>query len=93
VPGGIDIVRLRLDADAPAPALSRGRVTIRTVAGRDVWQGPIASDRPPAPALAAVEVPAARLVPDDYVVALFAIDASGVEHEAQRYFLRVRRGG
>jgi hypothetical protein len=35
-------------------------------------------------------VPADRLTPDDYVVALFDTAASGIETERYRYFLRVR---
>jgi hypothetical protein len=91
VPAGTDVVRLRLDADGAVPPLTRGRVVIRTVAGRDVWEGPIVPDPPSAPAIAAADVPAERLVPDDYTVTLLAVDASGVESERQRYFLRVRR--
>jgi hypothetical protein len=92
IPAGTDAIDLRLEAEGPGPAIARGHVVIRTVAGVDVWQGPVlAAAALPTGTAAHVEVPAARLVPDDYVVTLFERDLSGADVERARYFLRVRR--
>jgi hypothetical protein len=91
VPPGANVVNLQLQGDGSEPPVAKGRAVIRTVAGDDVWQGPIeASAVRPAGTIAVVYVEAARLRPDDYTVALFEIRASGVESERARYFLRVR---
>src|SRR5262249_30713165 len=67
VPPGIDLVELQFEASGNARPLDRGRVVIRTVAGADVWQGPIASSAGlPSGIIAAVEIPADRLRADDY---------------------------
>src|SRR5262249_38741443 len=67
-------------------------VVIRTVDGREAWQGPAAAASPAAAsALTAVEVPAAALARDDYVVTLFEPDGRGGERERYRYVLRIRR--
>ena len=43
----------------------------------------------PAGVIARVDVPAARLPANDYVIELFGTDAKSVEREQGRYFLRV----
>jgi hypothetical protein len=91
VPPATGVVDLHLQGDGSVPPLVRGRAVLRTVAGADVWQGPIeVSSRRPADAIAGVEISAALLPPDDYTLTLFEISASGVESERARYFLRVR---
>ncbi|HEX5070511.1 MAG TPA: hypothetical protein VFV78_09885 [Vicinamibacterales bacterium] len=92
VPTGTDVIDLRLEGDGAGPSIAAGRVLIRTVAGQETWQGPLrpAATQPPG-VIAHVEVPAARLAPDDYVITLFETGPSGSESERFRYFLRVRR--
>jgi len=91
VPSGTAVVNLQLSGEGAAPPVARGRVLIRTVAGDEVWQGPVvvSASRPPG-VVAVAEVPAARLRADDYTITLFEVAASGVESERYRYFLRVR---
>lgn len=91
IPPGTDVVDLRLQGDAADAVLVGGRVAIRTVNGEDVWQGPLATASGlPAGIMARVEIPANRLLVDDYIVSLFAIDQAGAEAERHRYFLTVR---
>jgi hypothetical protein len=91
VPPATGVVDLQLQGDGSTPPVARGRALLRTVAGADVWQGPVeVSTRPRADAIATVEIPAALLRPDDYTVTLLEISTSGVESERLRYFLRVR---
>jgi hypothetical protein len=64
---------------------------IRAVGGDEIWHGPLADSAPrPSGVVAIVDVPADRLRPDDYTVALFETPAAGAESERYRYFLRVR---
>lgn len=86
---GTDIVRLQLRGQA-GERLARGRSVIRTVAGREVWRGPVtpiadSSGR----ALARVDVPASALGPEDYVIELFETGEAGRDVERHKYFLRV----
>ena len=91
VPAGIDVVALQFEASGAGTALERGRIVIRTVAGSDVWQGPIdSSARPPSGMTAVASVPSDRLSPDDYIVTLIEVTSSGAQSERDRYFLRVR---
>jgi hypothetical protein len=91
IPNGTDIVAIQFERDADTQTLIARRASVRTVAGREVWQGPVASDPAPSRALAAhVDVPAAQLPADDYLVTLFGNDRSGAEREWAQYFLRVR---
>lgn len=91
VPGGTDIVALHLEGDPGSQRLTAGRGVIRTVDGEEVWQGTVASaGELPAAIVARVDVPAATLAVNDYVLTLFEMDAAGVDRERQRYFLRVR---
>jgi hypothetical protein len=81
VPAGTDIVALSLEGEPDGRTGAGGRGSIRTVSGGEIWQGPatVTGDLP-AGVIARLDVPAARLPPDDYVVTLFGT----------RYFLRVR---
>jgi hypothetical protein len=81
VPAGTDIVALSLEGEPDGRTGAGGRGSIRTVSGDEIWQGPatVRGDLP-AGVIARLDVPAARLPPDDYVVTLFGT----------RYFLRVR---
>ena len=81
VPAGTDIVALSLEGEPDGRNGAGGRGSIRTVSGDEIWQGPatVTGDLP-AGVLARIDVPAARLPADDYVVTLFET----------RYFLRVR---
>lgn len=92
IPAGTDVVDLRLEGETPGQAIATGRAVIRTVSGRDVWRGSIASAGTLAPGIVAhAEVPASKLAPDDYVVTLFESRPATAEIERGRYFLRVRR--
>jgi hypothetical protein len=81
VPAGTDIVALSLEGEPDGRTGAGGRGSIRTVSGDEIWQGPatVTGDLP-AGVIARLDVPAARLPPDDYVVTLFGT----------QYFLRVR---
>lgn len=86
-----DIVRIQMRGE-PGEGLDRGRAVIRTVAGREVWRGPVSPmSGSPRQALARVDVPAPTLQPDDYIVELFGTGVAGREVERYRYFLRVQR--
>lgn len=91
IPAGVDVVALRLEADGPGPPMTRGRVVIARVAGDEVWRGGVTSGAtPPAGVLAAIDVPADRLRPDDYLVTLIDSNDAGAEATRARYVLRVR---
>ncbi len=91
IPAGTNLVRLRLEGDAGAPTVERPRARIRTIAGGEVWRGPAAAaNDAPAGTIAQIDLPAAHLPADDYVIELFGDDATGVEREHFRYFLAVR---
>lgn len=85
------IVRLLLRG-AAGEQLVRGRAVITTVTGEEVWRGPATplSDSPQQE-LARVDVPAASLSSDDYIILLFGTDAAGREAERYRYFVRVEK--
>jgi hypothetical protein len=91
LPHGTRAVRLLLRGESAEPALARARVILRTVPGREVWRGATSALSMAASAVASVDVPAAQLPPDDYIVELLAPDASGRDVERYRYFFRVRR--
>jgi hypothetical protein len=89
VPGGTDVILLRLEGEGGREAVVASRVVVRLVSGEEIWQGPAIADADlPPGVLAHAEIPAERLSPDDYVVVLFATD-EGAERERYRYFLRV----
>jgi hypothetical protein len=91
IPSGTDIVVMQLEGDGGARPASRARAVVRTVSGSEVWRGPasVAGDLP-AGVRARIEVPAARVPADDYIVELFGPDAKGVERQQSSYFLRLR---
>jgi len=91
IPTGTDIVRLHLQGEAGDQRLKRARAIVRTVAGQEVWRGRatgLVGSQPSA--LARIDIPAARLRPDDYIVELLDVDSSSREAERYRYFVRVR---
>jgi hypothetical protein len=88
IPQGTDLVVLHLEGDRSAPRFDRGRASLRTVSGKEIWSGSAVAGAPPS--LARVDVPADRLTADDYIVTLLETAASGAEVERYRYFLRVR---
>lgn len=93
IPAGTDTVVLELEGD-PAllpPAAVALEVSVKSVGGAQVWRGEgrRASDARRPSLLASARVPAARLVPDDYLVALSA-RGSG-EGALYSYFFRVGR--
>jgi hypothetical protein len=90
IPAGIDIVRLQLEGGAGDRRPAGARARVRTVAGQEVWVGPAAPTDATPGVIAQIEVPAARLTPNDYLVGLFDVDATGVERERSSYFLPVR---
>jgi hypothetical protein len=89
---GTDVVRLLLrEGERGERPLGQGRAIVHTVGGREVWQGPADSSAGlPRGELARVEIPAALLRPNDYIVELLGTDARGAAVERYRYFLRVR---
>ena len=89
LPAGTDVLALSLEGEPDRGPGRRG--SIRTVSGDEIWQGPatVTGDLP-AGVIARIDVPAARLPADDYVVTLFGTDRAGAERELSRYFLRVR---
>jgi hypothetical protein len=91
IPVGTDFVAVQLEGGADRKFLGRARASIRTVAGDEVWQGSAAVTQvSPAGVVARIDIPAARLHPDDYLIALYETDATGKETERYRYFMRVR---
>jgi hypothetical protein len=89
LPVGTEVLVLQLEGDG-TPLVS-GRGSVRTVNGDDIWQGPTTSAQDlPSGVIARLDVPAARVPVDDYVVTLFGNDAKSAEQERARYFLRVR---
>ena len=82
VPAGSDVVAIRLESDAESRRLVARRASIRIVGGDTVWEGSVAAEaNPPVGTVARVDVPAARLRADDYLVTLFGTDQAGVERE------------
>jgi hypothetical protein len=87
-----EIVALELEGEAGEQPIARGRAVVRSVGGREVWTGsttPGDADR--RSIVARLEVPAAQLSPDDYIVQLFATDGRGRDVERNRYFFMVRQ--
>jgi anti-sigma-K factor RskA len=92
IPKGTDIVRLDLQGEPGQPRLERGRAIVRTVAGHEVWRGRATGVAvAQRSALVRIDIPAARLRPNDYIVELLDADVSVREAERYRYFFRVRR--
>ena len=88
---GTDTVRLVLLGEPRERDPGGGRAIVRTVAGREIWRGAAVTDagtagREPA----RVEIPAALLPPEDYIVQLLGTDSRGTEVERYRYFFSVR---
>jgi hypothetical protein len=89
VPAGTGMLIIRLERDASAGTLTPRRASIRTVAGVEVWQGPVTEDPQPMHGIAArLDVPAVPA--DDYLIALYGTDRTGAEREMAQYFLRLR---
>lgn len=86
----IDVVALGLETGGDVRRLPGGRGWIRTVSGKDIWQGPAAVDNLSPGLLARLDVPAKLLLVDDYVITLFELSEGGVEQERARYFMSVR---
>lgn len=90
VPAGTDVVALQLAGDGDIRTLTPTRVSIRTVAGTEIWRGSVATPAAGARGtVARVEVPADRLPADDYLLTLYGSDRSGVEREWSEYYLRI----
>jgi hypothetical protein len=89
---GTDFVRLLLQqGERGEQSLGGGRAIVRTVAGREVWRGQaMRAAGAPRKELARVEIPAALLTPDDYIIELLETNARGAAVERYRYFLTVR---
>jgi hypothetical protein len=88
IAAGTDFVRLLLlDQAADRRARPRSAV-VRTVAGREIWRGPAVDAQPQE--LAQIEIPAATLRPDDYIIELVGAGTDGRRLELHRYFLSVR---
>ena len=91
IPHGTDVVSLQLEGTGRPAPLNQTRAEIRKVTGEEVWSGPaISSTDISSGTLARIDVPAARLRADDYIVTLFETPAAASERERNRYFLRVR---
>lgn len=88
---GTDVVRLVLLGEPGEHDAGGRRVIVRTMAGRQIWRGRTrraasTAGREPA----RVDIPAALLLPDDYIVIVLGTDSGGTEHERYRYFFSVR---
>jgi hypothetical protein len=91
IPAGTDVVTIRLERDADNRPLIARRAAVRTVAGVEVWQGAVTAESTPVPGVAArIDVPAAKVPADDYLITLYGTDRAGAEKEWAQYFLRVR---
>jgi hypothetical protein len=88
---GTDVVALQLEGETGAAASSNLHVVIQAVGGGEVWRATASRvlDLPPG-VMGRFDVPAARLIADDYIVVLFDTDSAGAERERYRYVLRVR---
>jgi len=86
----IDLVALGLESGGDVRRLPGGRASIRTVSGKEIWQGPAAVDNLSPDLIARLDVPAKLLAVDDYVITLFEVSEGGVEQERARYFMSVR---
>ena len=86
----IDVVALGLETGSEVRRLPGGRGLIRTVSGKEIWQGPAAVDNLSPGLIARLDVPAKLLSVDDYVITLFELSEGGVEQERARYFMSVR---
>jgi hypothetical protein len=91
IPSGTELVFLNLLGDAATPSLTRPQAVLRTVEGAEVWRGVATSAGVSAPTIARVEVPAARLVPGDYLAELIDAGPGGRPIDRFQYFLRVRK--
>jgi anti-sigma factor RsiW len=87
LPEGPADLLIHLDG-TPDPADRSYFVELQTVEGRIVWQGRSRPATAGSGRLASVRVPAERLEPDDYVVAIFAT-VGGDRVERGRYALRL----
>lgn len=92
IPAGTDQLSIRLEGDGGGRRLTPTRAAIRTVAGGEVWQGPVSSTTNlPSGTVAQIDVPTTSLEADDYLVTLYGTDASNTQQEWMQYLLRVRR--
>jgi hypothetical protein len=93
VPPDVQTIVIRLEADSPnRGTLTPTRASIRTVADVEVWQGPVAAEpNGPPTILGRLEVPAARVPSDDYLIKLYGTTPTGAEREWAQYFLRLRK--
>jgi Putative zinc-finger len=88
---GADRVLLRLEIPAGAEGFRGGDAALRVVGGREVWRGTaILAFTETRRKVIRIEVPAARLRPDDYIVEVSGTDRTGGERDALRYAFRVR---
>lgn len=88
LPPGIATLRLDLEAVGSGPGVSRPHAMVQTVDGAEVWrgEGQGADGRQGW----TVAVPAARLMPDDYVLVLLDPGRPEANRELFRYFFRIR---
>jgi hypothetical protein len=90
VPGDVTSITLRLVGLPETQPLTSPEVVVRTVGGREVFRGPARPVDGSADGVRAeVGLPAALLLPDDYLVQLNESRPERAE-ERVRYFLRVR---
>jgi hypothetical protein len=93
---GTEEILLQLEGDGsevPGGPPRQLTVTVRTVEGKPIWKGEarVASAAVHPNRLATVRLPAARLPPGDYILALSAADASRREADLRKYYFRVVR--
>ena len=81
IPPDTDLVALEISVERNRPAAT---AIVATVTGEEVWRSPAVVA--PSPNQVRIEVPAARLPPDDYIVTLM----SETQQETGRYALHVR---
>jgi hypothetical protein len=93
---GTEEILLRLEGDGSEAPVGRGRqltATVRTVEGKPIWKGEarVASAAGPPNRLATVRLPATRVPPGDYILALSVADAPRREADLRKYYFRVVR--
>ena len=86
IPGATEVVAIRLEREAGGRTLAPARASIRAVGGGEIWQGVVIVESDPQPGIVGrIEVPAATLPADDYLLTLYGTNETGVEQEWAQY--------
>ena len=88
IPQGTERVTIRLGRDVDTMAMIDARASIRVVGAEEVWQG-LLTPATGSDAIGGLELAAAQLRAEDYVVAVHGTTRDG-RQQSVRYFLRIR---